>query len=79
MSNNAEKLPLFFAKMKEAFAVFKGEAPTEQKFGKAVLADGNDTEIEYEGDQITVGMPVNVMTDAGMAPVPDGEIGRAHV
>ena len=72
MEIKPEKFPLFFAKMKEAFSVFKGEQ-TEQKFGKAVLNDPNQTAIEWEGDQIVPGIPVTVMTEAGAAPLPDGE------
>lgn len=67
MEITKEKIQTFAAKLKDAFATF-GE---QQKFMDAKLADG--TMISIEGEALAQGVPVMVMTEAGAAPIPDGE------
>ena len=51
-----------------ALLAFQGEPV---KFASAKLADG--TAINIQGDSLAVGVMVSVMTEAGEAPLPDGE------
>jgi uncharacterized coiled-coil protein SlyX len=67
MEITKENIQTFAAKIKEAFAAF-GE---KQKFMDAKLADG--TMVSIEGEALAQGVPVMVMTEAGAAPIPDGE------
>ena len=54
--------------MKAALLAFQGEPV---KFASAKLADG--TAIMIQGDSLVAGAIVSVMTEAGEAPLPDGE------
>lgn len=55
-------------RLKAALLAFQGEPV---KFASAKLADG--TAINIQGDSLAVGVMVSVMTEAGEAPLPDGE------
>ena len=45
---------------------------TEQSFTEAKLMDGV-TIVQYDGEELAQGMPVNVVTPEGILPMPDGE------
>ena len=45
---------------------------TEQSFTEAKLMDGV-TIIQYDAEELAQGIPVNVVTDEGILPMPDGE------
>jgi len=45
---------------------------TEQSFTEAKLMDGV-TIIQYDAEELAQGVPVNVVTDEGILPMPDGE------
>lgn len=55
-------------RLKAALQAFQGEPV---KFASAKLADG--TAIMIQGDSLVAGAIVSVMTEAGEAPLPDGE------
>jgi hypothetical protein len=70
MSESKKDFSAVLSKLKEAAIAFKA-AMTPQKFGNSVLADG--TEIEWEGEEPMVGIPVMVSTPEGYMPAPNGE------
>lgn len=45
---------------------------TEQSFTEAKLMDGV-TIVQYDGEELAQGVPVNVVTPEGILPMPDGE------
>jgi hypothetical protein len=45
---------------------------TEQSFTEAKLMDGV-TIVQYDAEELAQGVPVNVVTDEGILPMPDGE------
>lgn len=67
MNINKETIGQFAAKMKEAFASFNAVV----KLMSAKLADGK--QINIQGESLAQGVVVTVMTEAGEAPLPDGE------
>lgn len=48
------------------------EVANEQTFGEILTADGELT-LTYEGEELSVGLPIFVKTDDGNVPAPDGE------
>jgi len=48
------------------------EVAAEQSFGEILTADGELT-LTYEGEELSVGLPIFVKTDDGSVPAPDGE------
>ena len=48
------------------------EVAAEQSFGEILTADGELT-LTYEGEELSVGLPIFVKTDDGDVPAPDGE------
>ena len=48
------------------------EVAAEQSFGEILTADGELT-LTYEGEELSVGLPIFVKTDDGNVAAPDGE------
>ena len=57
-------------KLLDALKMIKAAFVTE-KFMDAKLQDG--TIIRFDGDKLDIGVAVNVVSDAGVVPIPDGE------
>lgn len=68
MSTDKGNTKTLAERLKAALLAFQGEPV---KFASAKLADG--TAINIQGDSLAVGVMVSVMTEAGEAPLPDGE------
>lgn len=68
MSKDKGNTKTLAERMKAALLAFQGEPV---KFASAKLADG--TAIMIQGDSLVAGAIVSVMTEAGEAPLPDGE------
>ena len=68
MSKDQGNTKTLAERLKAALLAFQGEPV---KFASAKLADG--TAINIQGDSLAVGVMVSVMTEAGEAPLPDGE------
>lgn len=68
MSKEKGNINTFAQRLKAALLAFQGEPV---KFMSAKLADGQMVEIE--GDTLAQGVVVSIMTEAGAAPLPDGE------
>ena len=68
MSTDKGNTKTLAERLKAALLAFQGEPV---KFASAKLADG--TAINIQGDSLAVGVLVTVMTEAGEAPLPDGE------
>lgn len=62
-------LSAFMAEVKQRFNEVPAE-PIEVAFGELTLVDG--TVVVFEGDMIEVGTLLNVKTEAGVEPAPDG-------
>lgn len=68
MSTDKGNTKTLAERLKAALQAFQGEPV---KFASAKLADG--TAIMIQGDSLVAGAIVSVMTEAGEAPLPDGE------
>lgn len=68
MSTDKGNTKTLAERLKAALLAFQGEPV---KFASAKLADG--TAINIQGDSLAVGVMITVMTEAGEAPLPDGE------
>lgn len=68
MSTDKGNTKTLAERLKAALLAFQGEPV---KFASAKLADG--TAINIQGDSLAAGVMVSVMTEAGEAPLPDGE------
>ena len=68
MSTDKGNTKTLAERLKAALLAFQGEPV---KFASAKLADG--TAINIQGDSLAAGVMVSVVTDAGEAPLPDGE------
>ena len=56
----------------EETKVEMSEVAAEQSFGEILTADGELT-LTYEGEELSVGLPIFVKTDDGNVAAPDGE------
>lgn len=68
MSKDQGNTKTLAERLKAALLAFQGEPV---KFASAKLADG--TAINIQGDSLAAGVMITVMTEAGEAPLPDGE------
>lgn len=68
MSKDQGNTKTLAERLKAALLAFQGEPV---KFASAKLADG--TAINIQGDSLAAGVVVTVVTEAGEAPLPDGE------
>lgn len=62
-------LAAFMAEVKQRFNEVPAET-VEAAFGELTLVDG--TIVVFDGDMVEVGVALNVKTEAGVAPAPDG-------